>query len=590
MVNQVQFNIKDTNYSVFLKAAQEPSQGSVLIGGIHYTLEGQSEAIALFNARVSGLNLASMQIEELQSRLSILDKGEISAYALKAMELGPEVLMPPKEPATQKSQVLSQITPSPYIPGVSIKERLAELGIQGLRLSVIDGAEVWTEGFGELEKPRLIQAASLSKTLTALTILTLIEAEVETPKGLLTLDTKVEDILDPLLWESISPDKHSITLRQLMSHTAGLEKDTPEGYRGYCRVKELEAAKIDEQISKLREGPSEPSIEKRIQELQKAKERVLEGQLPTLDDILKGEGTNSPPVLVTTPPGNRYAYSGGGAMILQKVIETLNPQQSFEEVVTEKVFNPLQMTSTFSPAEARVAQGYDGDGSPLPGGWVQQPELAAAGLWSTPEDLTKPIIEIQKALRGESRLISQKLAKEMLQEPEGVDFAHNEIAGLGVFIAKTDQAAYFYHDGSNIGYRCLMIGNDKGQGAVIMTNSDVGDVLFSEIIRTVAQVYNWPGKDSLDIRPLLPFTAEVDKNWADTHEGEYRKEGVAVNIVPREGKIYFKPPGGEELLITPISENVGLIKENQIWFSLEFKKDQSNIILTVHDMEHTKEK
>lgn len=554
MIN-LHFNAKEASYTVSLKAAL-PSQNSVLIGGINYTIEGQSEAVSLFKERISGLNLASMKLEELQSRLSVLEKEVVTEYAVKVSELGPEVLLHEKEPLNlQKQQVLNQISPSPSIPGVSITDRLSELGIPGLRLSVLDDNKVWTEGFGELEKPALIQAASISKTITALTILTLIKKRVKTPTGLLTLETKVEDILDPELWKSISPKNQSLTIKQLLSHTAGLEEDTPEGYRGYDRDKELE------------------------------------GQLPTLDDILKGEGTNSPPVQVTELPGSRYAYSGGGAMILQKVIETLIPNKSYEETVAEKVFNPLQMTSTFSPNEALIAQGYNGDGSPLAGGWMRQPELAAAGLWSTPEDLTKVIVEVQKALKGESGLISQELARKMLQEPKSVDLAQGEIPGLGVFIGKTDQATYFYHDGSNIGYRCLMIGNDKGQGAVIMTNSDVGDAIFSEIVRTIARVYKWPGRDSLDIRPLLPTTTEIHVKWADTYEGEYRNEvkGITINLVKKGDKLYFKPPEQEELIeVYPLSDTIGLIKENQTWFPLELSLDQSLLTLTVHDMEHVR--
>ena len=48
----------------------------------------------------------------------------------------------------------------------------------------------------------------------------------------------------------------------------------------------------------------------------------------------------------------------------------------------------------------RAASGHFGDGKELPGRWRVCPEHAAAGLWSTPTDLAKLLVQLAKSGRG----------------------------------------------------------------------------------------------------------------------------------------------------------------------------------------------
>ncbi|MBA2369783.1 MAG: beta-lactamase family protein [Candidatus Protochlamydia sp.] len=287
--------------------------------------------------------------------------------------------------------------------------------------------------------------------------------------------------------------KEPITIRQLMAHTAGLEGESHTGFRGYYRDKDAEIRETNEQISRLKDqlqvGPNK-KIEQQIVNLEialnHAEERAVKQQLPTVDEIIKGEGTNSPPAQNFMQPGAEFAYTGGGAMILQTIIETILNEKDFGKVVDARVFSKLGMKqSTFSPDEHEIVDGYIQTGNPLPGGWMQQPELAAAGLWSTPEDLAKVLHGIQGSL-SHGAFLSQASAKEMvtpyfenemhrlnaelknlsvnLDEERIKEIQNrlkklheNEVPGLGVFIEKTRDATYFYHSGSNLGFRCLMI-------------------------------------------------------------------------------------------------------------------------------------
>lgn len=300
-------------------------------------------------------------------------------------------------------------------------------------------------------------------------------------------------------------------------------------------------------------------------------------------------------------------------MILQKVIEVIAqhndlPNKTYEAIVKEKIFDKLGMTnSTFSPEDSQTVQGNGEDGHPLVGGkWVQQPELAAAGLWSTPEDLAKVAIGIQKSLTNqEGRLLEPALAREMLTPPSGLELQPNEIPGLGVFVTTTSEGTFFYHSGSNLGFRCLMIANDQGQGVVIMTNAELGDELIPEIVRKVADVYDWKGKNTLTMLPPLhdeviktsKNSLEVDaKKWAEKYQGKYVNDRhqdavVSVEVNEANGKIYFKTPNPAQapIEIIPVSKHVGIVKENGRWFPVEFTNNEDNALsLNIHGMKHTK--
>src|SRR6185436_3049983 len=110
-----------------------------------------------------------------------------------------------------------------------------------------------------------------------------------------------------------------------------------------------------------------------------------------------------------------------------------------------------------------VALGHRRDGQPLAGGWMVQPELAAAGLWSTPSDLARLVIELQDALAGRpTRVMQTAAAREMLT-------ARIDNAGLGVFLTgPTGLSRRFIHTGRNAGYDAQIVGYKNGrQGAVV---------------------------------------------------------------------------------------------------------------------------
>jgi CubicO group peptidase (beta-lactamase class C family) len=156
------------------------------------------------------------------------------------------------------------------------------------------------------------------------------------------------------------------------------------------------------------------------------------------------------------------------------------------------VLDPAGMTrSGFQqPPDAeldRFADGHTG-GAPLSGQWHIYPELAAAGLWTTPSDLARFVIAIQEAKKGSSKpILSSRLIGEMLRNQIG-DF------GLGVFLGGHGRSAVFFHNGSNAGFDCFMVGfTETGQGAVIMANANDSFGVIQDLTANLSAEYGWPG-------------------------------------------------------------------------------------------------
>jgi CubicO group peptidase (beta-lactamase class C family) len=330
---------------------------------------------------------------------------------------------------------------------------MGQYKVPGVSIAVIDGGGIeWAHGYGvtDVADPRpvtkdtLFQAASISKPLVAMAALSCVQT------GLLDLDENVNDKL--VSWK-VPENEHTqaekVTLRRLLSHSAGLSGHKFNGYA------------IGEALPGLR--------------------HILDGSPPA----------NSAPIRVILKPGSQWLYSGGGYMLVQQLLEDVTGK-AFHELMREIVLQKLEMqNSTYSQPlpeqQARqAASGHSDEGQVIPGRWRIYPEQAAAGLWTTPSDLAGFIIEIQRAACGFlGSILSPGLTRQMLA-PQIQDW------GLGLQVGGSAADTWFAQGGMRDGYRCYLFGFVKsGQGAVVMTNGDNGYKLAMEIIRTIAGVYGW---------------------------------------------------------------------------------------------------
>ncbi len=342
---------------------------------------------------------------------------------------------------------------------LTIMELMSRNGVPGVSIAVIKDFKIhWAKGYGvadvksgaKVNVETLFQAASISKTINAMALLKAVQ------EGKFSLDTDINTILKSWkLPDSPFTKDRPVTPRTLASHTSGLGDGF--GFPGY-----------------------DPSA-----------------KLPTTVQILNGEKpSNVGPVLLVRPPLTAFQYSGGGVTILQLLLTDVFGG-TYPEIIQKTVLSPVGMThSTYqqplSPEKDKnAARAHNGKGEAMNVKWHVYPELAAAGLWTTPTDLAKFAIEVQKSLWGQANnVLTQSMIKEMLS-PVGVgDFA------VGFSIAKQGQGWYFSHSGGNWGFRCVLYAHKvKGYGIVIMTNSDNGSIVMNKIKERIERAY---GFDSMD--------------------------------------------------------------------------------------------
>jgi CubicO group peptidase (beta-lactamase class C family) len=335
-----------------------------------------------------------------------------------------------------------------------VLRRMAAHKVPGLSIAVIkDGRLEWAHGYGVLragvDAPVTVrtrfQAASVSKPVTALAALRLVQ------NGTLVLDQELNKKL--VSWkvpENPFTRRAKPTLRQLLSHSAGF---SVHGFAGYPV------------------GAAVPRLQK-----------VLDGKPPA----------NSSPIRVELLPGSKMQYSGGGYTVLQRLIMDVTGKP-FPQAMRSLVLDPLGMKdSTFEQplpkGLADVAASAHVGGTPLTGEWHVYPEMAAAGLWTTPADLARFVMALQRAKQGgREPILRASLAGEMLRRQK-------EDAGLGVFLSGKGRSEWFSHNGSNAGFECSFTGSvDGGQGAVLMTNAAGGSALVEELLQCLRAEYNWPG-------------------------------------------------------------------------------------------------
>ena len=337
----------------------------------------------------------------------------------------------------------------------TVAELMEEFGVPGVSIAVIKDFKIhWAKSYGvaDVETGQLVdietmfQAASISKPVAAMAVLRAVQ------DGLFSLDDDINDILQSwtLDGKEFTQDQ-PVTPRTLTSHTSGLGDGF--GFPGY--------------------DPEQP--------------------LPTIVQILEGhELSNVGRVFMEREPMTFYEYSGGGVTVMELALSDVR-RRPFVDLMQDGVLTPIGMTRSsytqpISPQHNNnAARAHDNNGESRGPKWHVYPEHAAAGLWTTPTDLARLIIEVQRSARGEShRVLSQSVIQEMLS-PVGVGpFA------VGFTMSKIGEGWYFSHGGSNWGFRALMLAHKvKGYGLAVMTNADQGSTVINEISRRIQYTYNW---------------------------------------------------------------------------------------------------
>jgi CubicO group peptidase (beta-lactamase class C family) len=414
------------------------------------------------------------------------------------------------QPLTKKQQInLVESNLMPYVPvkgfaGWNIKGRMAYHQIPGMGVAVISNYKIdWAKSYGLadttkktfVDRETMFSAGSISKLVTATIVLRLVE------RGLLALDSPINNYLSSWkLTENDFTKARPITLRLLLSHTAGTSQSAYFGYQ--------------------------PAM----------------APFPSVPEILSGApNTGANRVVVNSEPGKAFRYSGGGTLIVQMALMDLL-KTDFETIARREIFDQIGMIhSTFEqPLSAKYDQhaawGYSA-ASWYKGMPYVYPQQSAAGLYTTPTDLANFIIDLQKSFLGKGKLLKPASFKAMTTPVADIsDGGYKEQIGLGAFLLqRTDNnlntGRYFEHQGANAGFISFAFGSvEGGNGVVIMMNSgDDFNGFGTELRRSVAKVYNWTNFLPDAIQPI-----KLSKDSLMKYTGRYRKGINEVLTLRRE--------------------------------------------------------
>lgn len=330
--------------------------------------------------------------------------------------------------------------------------------VPGVAVAVIlDGKIAWIQSIGYADlaskKPvtseTIFNIGSISKLISAWGFMQLTE------KDLVKLDDPVDQYLTRWHLPESEFDRSKVTLRRILSHTAGLS------VHGY--------------------GGSDQGI-----------------PLLSLEESLNGKTKrNGETVHLISEPGTKWHYSGGGYTLAQLLLEE-KTNQSFATYMKNNIFLPLGMAHTNYEWTAEMlatsATAYDENGNPIKNRIFT--EKAAAGLQTSIKDLahfaelsiTPTYDQLNKVLKPSTINLMETPVHPSSKEGE---------SGLGYRFMNYEDFRTIGHTGENAGWSAaIFLDLPTKSGITILCNGSNGDRVWFPIyqswLKTVKQKLNIP--------------------------------------------------------------------------------------------------
>ncbi len=324
---------------------------------------------------------------------------------------------------------------------------LDEFDVPGAAIGVLlDGRAIYARGFGvcDVASRRPVtpttrfNVASVSKLVTAWGAMRLVE------QGRLDLDRPVAHVLTRWRLPESAFDHEGVTMRRILSHTAGLSPGSGPGFFH------------DDAL---------PTLEQVLDGVRSEEEGV-----PAYDDIVSGADNGPAGVRVVAAPGSAARYSNGGYRLAQLVIEETSGM-TFAEFMRRDVLEPLGMTrSTFDDPlrfarDADLATPHSWRGDTIP--HEREPGAAAGGLYTCLRDL----LQLAQAE------MTEPAAAMHVTVPPAAGY------GLGHVVRATDDVRWVGHTGLSMGWTAsFQVVPDRDAALVVLTNSDNGSYVHETLL------------------------------------------------------------------------------------------------------------
>ena len=325
-----------------------------------------------------------------------------------------------------------------------IPQLLHDFIVPGASVAFIENGEVILQkgyGYADVTAGKKVTTrtgfniGSISKTVAAWGILKLVE------EGKLDLDAPAEKYLTRWHLPESNFDANGVTVRRLLSHTAGLSL---HGYPGWSP----------------------------------------EDQLPTVEESLNGKNNGPGRVEMIMEPGTKWKYSGGGFTILQLLVEEVTGQK-FEEYMQQNILNPLGMVNSSYNIDKKIMQAsskeHNGYGEEID--FELFTAQAAAGLHTTIEDFTKfAKASLYQLNNTESfnKVLKPATIMEMMEPAPASDGRYG--LGYSVDSIRGTSVTLRGHGGANTGWHAyLRVDPVTNDGFLMMTNGGAGHNIYRQI-------------------------------------------------------------------------------------------------------------
>ena len=327
-----------------------------------------------------------------------------------------------------------------------IPQLLHDFMVPGTAIALIENGEIVLQkayGFADVEKGVKVteqtgfNIGSISKTVAAWGVMKLVH------EGKIDLDAPAEKYLTRWHLPESEFNSSEVTIRRLLSHTAGLSL---HGYPGW--------------------SPKDT--------------------LPTIEESLNGKNNGPGRVEIIMEPGSRYKYSGGGFTMLQLIIEEVTGQK-FEDYMQAAILNPLGMTNSSYKIDEKIMAAssleYDRYGELIE--FELFTAQAAAGLHITIEDFTRFAFANLFQIENHKKYNPILPADIIHQMMEPVPVINGRFGyGLGYMIeAIPDTYVQLVgHRGDNTGWRAIFnVNPETNDGFIMLTNGGSGRNIYSPI-------------------------------------------------------------------------------------------------------------
>lgn len=324
---------------------------------------------------------------------------------------------------------------------------------------------------------------SVTKTFTALAVMSLRD------EGRLSLDDTLEEYL-------VGTRHARVPLRQMLAHASGLQR---------------------EPVGNIWESLVAPDREAFLAGVEHA-EQVL-------------------------PPHHAFHYSNLAYGLLGQVVEKVTGQE-WEDVVRERVLEPLGMTRTgLTPGDDR-AVGYQVD--PYAGTAREEPLFTLnataplGGLWSTVADMARYAAYVASP---DDRVVRPETLDEMCRPLIMTDVdAWSGAYGLGFGMGRRGDRVYVGHGGAMPGFLTgLRVRRKEGVGAIVFANATSGALTLGLATDLVEAV--------VDAEPSIaaPWVPETEQPGLTELLGLWWSEGSPITFFVREGELWSRLADGEQL-------------------------------------------